>query len=219
MFDSFFYLFYLLKDQYASYYINARSGSRVDFERLASLSESAEGFVSTGYFLMLLHSSRIPEVIPPDLERVNRLAARVFALFHSASHLLTSHEEMICGYLHQYGLACDVNEKEALKYYRLSAHRGNVIAQCSLGWCLQHGIGSESNMKEAVGWYLLASDQGYSVAQCNLGWCYQHGQAVDINLKEATRLYQLSADRGYAVAQSNLGWCYQNGHGVIEIFP
>jgi TPR repeat protein len=54
-----------------------------------------------------------------------------------------------------------------VKYYILSADRGNASAQVDYGRCLEYGIGIAKNAWEAVKYYKLSADGGNSVAQKN----------------------------------------------------
>ena len=56
------------------------------------------------------------------------------------------------------GVAKDVYE--AVKWYRLAADQGNVIAQYNLGVCYANGTGVAKNDAEAVKWYKKAAAQG-----------------------------------------------------------
>ncbi len=122
--------------------------------------------------------------------------------------------DFITGLRFHLGLGYSQNQKEAVRYYRKAAEKGEAFAQFNLGYCYRHGIGVEKDENEAVLWYRLAAEQGQVGAQNNLGCCYDYGIGVEKNEKEAVHWYRLAAEQGHAVAQINLGYCYKNGIGV-----
>jgi uncharacterized protein len=106
------------------------------------------------------------------------------------------------------------DDKEAVKWYRLSAEQGFEKAQYILGFMYHKGLGVSQDYKKAVKWYRLSAEQGNTKAQNNLGMMYVNGQGVLQNNKEAVRLYRIAAEQGNANAQNNLGRMYNQGLGV-----
>jgi TPR repeat protein len=68
--------------------------------------------------------------------------------------------------------------QEAVKWYRLGAAQGYVLAESSLGLAYEKGQGVPQNYQEAVKWYRLAAAQGNQFAQGNLGVMYANGTGV-----------------------------------------
>ena len=67
------------------------------------------------------------------------------------------------------------DEKEAVKWYRLSARQehGHALAPYILGTMHNAGKSVEQDDKEAVKWYqLLAAGHGFAMVQHNLGVMY-----------------------------------------------
>ncbi len=108
------------------------------------------------------------------------------------------------------------NYKEAVKWYRKGAERGNPYAQNNLGVCYEEGRGVELNNSEAVKWYSKAVDQDCVDAFYNLGCCYYNGDGVENDDSKAVRLFRKAAEKGMALAQNALGDCYSDGRGVDE---
>lgn len=104
--------------------------------------------------------------------------------------------------------------KEAFKYYKFVADKGDLNAQFNLGMCYEKGQGVGKNNEEAVKWYRKSAEQGHIIAQFNLGFCYANGQGVEKNELEAVKWYRKSAEQGNAVAQFSLALCCENGQGV-----
>ena len=61
------------------------------------------------------------------------------------------------------------DDKEAVKWYRLSAEQGYAEAQFNLGFMYDNGEGVPQDYKEAVKWYRLSAEQGNALGQYNLG--------------------------------------------------
>ena len=97
---------------------------------------------------------------------------------------------------------------------RLSAQRGNLIAQYDLGLLLIAGIDVERDHKEAALWLEKAALQGFDKAQYNLGVLYDKGLGVKSDPTLAFFWYHSAAEQGHALAQHNLGAAYANGRGV-----
>jgi TPR repeat protein len=80
-----------------------------------------------------------------------------------------------------------------VRWYRLAAEAGDVIAQRDLGYCLHEGVGVAVDFREAVGWYRKAAEQGDRKAQFNLGLCYLEGDGVVRSLRWARYWLQKAA--------------------------
>ena len=104
--------------------------------------------------------------------------------------------------------------EEAIKWYKLAAEQGDVLAQSSLGVCYANGRGVSEDYEEAVKWYKRAASQGYDIAQYNIGFCYYGGRGVEQDYEEAVRWWEMAAEQGDTDAQYALGRCYLNGKGV-----
>jgi len=117
-------------------------------------------------------------------------------------------------YLKGYGVELD--EGEAVQWFRKSAEQGFAIAQHHLGDCYYDGSGVDQNLDEAVKWWRKAAEQGHAESQYNLGVCYEHGTSVPQNWAEAARWYRRAAEQGFASGQYNLGVCYEHGTGVPQ---
>ena len=112
------------------------------------------------------------------------------------------------------GRGVRVNRREAAKWYRAAADRGNVTAQCHLGRCYEKGWGVKKSELEAVEWYRKAAAQGDPYGQFLLGVAYECGVGVNRDYKQAVELYQKSAEQGSVFGQCFLGSCYEDGLGV-----
>lgn len=117
-----------------------------------------------------------------------------------------------CKSFERFGM--EINEEEAVKWYRMAADQGYAEAQCNLAFCYKKGIGVEEDEQEAYKWYKIAAEQGYPDGQDELGTCYELGIGVKENPAEAYKWYRKAAEQGYAEAQCDVGDCYKDGIGV-----
>jgi hypothetical protein len=108
------------------------------------------------------------------------------------------------------------DDREAPRYFRLSADQGIAQAQYNLGIYYANGRGVLRDACEAARLVKLAADQGHKGAQYNLGICYANGHGVPRDDHEAARYYKLAADQGHAGAHCNLAALYQVGKGGLR---
>ncbi|MGI9439961.1 MAG: tetratricopeptide repeat protein [Parvibaculales bacterium] len=108
------------------------------------------------------------------------------------------------------------NYKEAVKWYRQAAERGDAGAQNNLGVMYNNGEGVIKNDKTAVKWFRQAAVQGNALAQFNLGLMYARGEGVARDYNEAAEWYRQAAEQGMAGAQNSLGLTYEYGWGVAQ---
>jgi clan AA aspartic protease (TIGR02281 family) len=108
--------------------------------------------------------------------------------------------------------------KEAVKWFRLAADKGNAKALGFLGAIFHDGgEGVAKDYREAVKWYRLAAQKGNADAEGTLGQIfYTGGAGVTQDFKEAATWYALAAVHGEAEAQLRFGYMYYNGQGVTQ---
>ncbi|MCM1133039.1 MAG: sel1 repeat family protein [Ruminococcus flavefaciens] len=106
------------------------------------------------------------------------------------------------------------NYKEAVKWYKLSAEKGNSEAQFSLGWCYHFGDGIVRDYKKAFEWYTKSAEQGDEAGKYGLASIYLLGSGATKNLKKAFDLYKESAENDYLAAEYKLAYMYENGIGT-----
>ena len=59
------------------------------------------------------------------------------------------------------GDGIETNKKEAARYYKLAADKGNIDAMVNYAFMLEEGDGIEKNEKEAARYFKLASIQSH----------------------------------------------------------
>lgn len=83
--------------------------------------------------------------------------------------------------------------EQSFKYFKLSADKGNAVAQCYLGLHFLNGDGTLKNLKEAFKYIKLSADKENAEGQVWLARCYVEGFGVEINLEKAIEYYDLVA--------------------------
>lgn len=119
---------------------------------------------------------------------------------------------------HMYGLGqgVEMNNTEAIKWYRLPAELGDPVAQNNLASILL-----DDDHEEAMHWYHKAAEQNFPFAQEVLGDIY----SGDMNLPSdsekkfrndflALKWYHKAAGHGFLIACHRLGEMYAKGQGV-----
>lgn len=94
---------------------------------------------------------------------------------------------------------------------KVSAEKGNPVAQNNLGVMFATGSGVTQDYKAAAKWYERAAEQGYAVAQHNLGGLYEQGLGVPQDPGAAAVWYALGADQGDGWAQLSLAELHASG--------
>ena len=88
------------------------------------------------------------------------------------------------------------SDAEAIRWAKLAANQGHVLAQYNLGIIYSNGNGVAPDDTEAARWYELAAQQGYVLAQSSLGLQYSAGRGVSRDPVRALMWLNLAAARG-----------------------
>ena len=93
--------------------------------------------------------------------------------------------------------------KEAAKWYRMAAEKGDLSSQVILSTLLENGdeeFGVEKNEGEALMWLTKAAEAGSASAQMTLARKYEVGKMVAQSYEEAIRWYEKAAKKNkYAI--------------------
>lgn len=116
----------------------------------------------------------------------------------------------------EHGEACQQNNEEAYRLFKIAAERGYAKAQNSVGTILLKGrLGQPMNSPEGLKWLQKAADQKNAEAAYYLAIAYDNGEGCKPNPAEAFKWYKYAADLEYARAQNAVGVAYLKGiHGV-----
>jgi TPR repeat protein len=116
----------------------------------------------------------------------------------------------------------------AIKYYKMSADKGFVYAQYSLGFCFSQGKGVPEDMAMAVHYYRLAAEQGHAASQHFLTEFYASikddtgaREGLGAVSQASSRDHDLDPQEMFVQAQayfSGSGGCEQNQGRAVELF-
>lgn len=108
------------------------------------------------------------------------------------------------------GLACwsglagsDINEAEAVEFFRKAMRAGNAYAQYLLGICYEEGKGVQMDEAEAFKWYMAAADQCADAAY-KVGQMYEQGRGVNQSKVQAAFWYTRALAEGVEAAADSL---------------
>lgn len=118
------------------------------------------------------------------------------------------------GTIYLNGLGTEKNEKEAVKWIKLAAIKGDAFNQYRLGCCYKEGIGVQQDSSEGFVWFLKAAKQNQIYAVKEVGKCYFEGRGVPQNYEEAIVWFFKAAKEGDLDSEYFLGCCFRDGYGV-----
>jgi len=75
-----------------------------------------------------------------------------FEIWKSLAEQRNAEAQFNLGWMYSYGRGVKLNQKKAVKWYRLSAEQGDAKAQYNLGLMYYNGLGVPQDYKEAVKW-------------------------------------------------------------------
>lgn len=108
------------------------------------------------------------------------------------------------------------DHKEANKYFRLAAEKGDDMAQLNFGSSYINGDGVDIDYQEGIKWWRLSAENGNILAQEAIGLEYFIGNFVNQDYQEAFKWLSLSAEQENASAQEQIGRMYEQGLGVEQ---
>lgn len=109
------------------------------------------------------------------------------------------------------------NYSEALRWFKISAEKGNADAQDMLGEMYANkGRGVPVDFAEAIKWYQRAAEQGHSRGLFHLGQMHEYGLGVKEDFYKAAKWYKKAADKGNIKALENLGYLYKKGGNGLQ---
>ncbi|HAY45856.1 MAG TPA: hypothetical protein DCY55_06180 [Gammaproteobacteria bacterium] len=95
------------------------------------------------------------------------------------------------------------NYKEALKWFKASAEKGNSNAQRALAVMYYRGEGITQDYREAAKWFVVSAEQGNEGAQYYLGVIHYEGEGTPQDYKTAHMWWNLAAANGHEGAKTN----------------
>jgi len=107
-----------------------------------------------------------------------------------------------------------VNLREALRWYRVAAERGDPNAEENLAGFYFYGKDVHRDYAQAADWLRKAAEQNDAPAQAVLAYIYSNGKGVPRDFAEAAKWAHRSADQGDPQGQAELASLYERGTGV-----
>lgn len=124
------------------------------------------------------------------------------------------------GFMYATGIShFEVDDAEAVTWYRRAAEQGFAPAQSALGRAYAHGPVLEQDFTQAATWCRLGAEQGDADGQLCMVSLYAGGCGVEQDYAESARWYRLAADGGSGVAQARLGDMYATGEDGVRQDP
>jgi TPR repeat protein len=106
-------------------------------------------------------------------------------------------------------ITTEIDLKEALYYYKLSAEMNYPPAMFNLAAFYEHGMGCEPDIEEAAKWYTASAQAGYTAATYKLGKMYAFGKGgLPMDEEKGIELTLEAAKNGLPSAEYNVGLHY-----------
>jgi TPR repeat protein len=118
------------------------------------------------------------------------------------------------GLMYLQGRGTQVNENQALGWFRRAAAAGDGTAMSNIGILYLKGKGVATNDNEAIRWFRSGAEKGSPFAMYNLGMMLAAGKGTLKNDTEAARWYRQAAEHGHAAGMYQLGLAFLHGRGV-----
>jgi len=164
--------------------------------------------------------------------------------FKKAADKNHQHSCMQVGFMYRFGLGCEQDFEEAIKYYTKAdyydassalgtlyedflkdfkkaeyhykkASSASSYACYRLGMLYWYGVGNEKpNYIESRRWLGEAAEKGSTAAKHQLGALYYYGNGFPQDYVEARYWYEQAADKGNVDAQYTLAWLHLHGLGT-----
>lgn len=96
------------------------------------------------------------------------------------------------GLLYANGWGVDLNDEQALKWYRLAADQGHAEAAYNLGVMYSNGWGVPQSDDDAFHWYSIAAERGFTAAQVSLAKMYAVGFGAPQDYVQAYKWYNIA---------------------------
>lgn len=185
------------------------SASTVTKDNVASVRAAAEkGDPHAETLLGDAYDSYDGIVGPHDYEKA-------FSWYKKAAEQGDARAAVNLGAMYHNGHGTPKDDKEAVKWFQISASKNYSVGQNYLGSAYNVGIGGlPKDDKKSFELYALSAKQGDSYGQAALGIRYRDGMGVSKDLNQSMRWFKQSAEQNNPVAFSAIGYAYHEGIGV-----
>jgi len=159
------------------------------------------GRVSIERNLLIIERGR-EEICYPDIEGFSGTFSQLKILASKEIDSDTYHYTTLLADCYYFGNCVDVDKKEAIRWFKIGAKKGDAYAQTALGNMYLDGDGCTQDYSECVYWYEQAAERESIIAMCNLGYCYLNGYGVKKNRYSAFYWYSQADKDGKLEAAS-----------------
>jgi TPR repeat protein len=141
---------------------------------------------------------------PRDEAHARSLAAGVIGSVRALAAGGDVEAAFLMGTAYDEALGVAQDHPEAMRWYRVAAHRGHVLAAHNIGNMYRDGRGVPVDHAAAAGWWLRAARAGDAIPALRLGEAYEAGRGVPPSLERARFWYGRAAAAGNAAAAEAL---------------
>ena len=113
------------------------------------------------------------------------------------------------------------NQREAIKWFELSAKKGNSFAMFSLANIYFYGNGTEQDIRKAFEFYNKSAKKGCTHSYYRLAEMYRKGLGCDVDVRlagrwyaEMLKFYSLNPDKRDSRSDYRIGRLYEKGWGT-----
>ncbi|AXA90368.1 tetratricopeptide repeat protein [Massilia sp. YMA4] len=146
---------------------------------------------------------------------VKKDESQAAALFEEAANLGHSQAALNLAQLNMAGVPrYDVTA--ALRWFRVAADGGNLVAAHNLGLILLEGTLAPRDIASGIKYSEFAARAGHEGAAFNLGQLYLYGKGVRTDYSLAREWFEKAARKGHPASQAKLALMYARGLGVQQ---
>lgn len=169
-----------------------------------------------GYYEIVFANLQESQIIEPSTifhQIIEKMVAEDIPSIEKKAHDGDIDSLKLLAHAYQNGLyALTINYKQAFKYYKQAADKGDAWAQLMTGHCYYHGRGVKLNDPLAWKYYDLAIAQDLDYAHLHAGILYLNGMAGKVaDHQKACEHFTRAAILGNTIAFRKLGTCYKSG--------
>lgn len=156
----------------------------------------------------------------PAVAEEHQFSKEEIALIKEAASKGGIKAQALLGTLYYRGNGVEMDDAQAVKWWRKSAEQGNPHAQYDLAMAYHEGTGGlQKSDKKSVEWFRKGAEKGEARSQYNLGIAYYNGLGIKKDRAQAMQWFQKAAEQDNADAQYILAAGYKDGIGGMQKDP
>ncbi|WP_026715273.1 tetratricopeptide repeat protein, partial [Flavobacterium daejeonense] len=118
--------------------------------------------------------------------------------------------------LYSDGVGTEVNQEQALNWFKKAAESGYVKAWYNVGIMYKDGIGTPQDFEKAFEYYSKGTELKAISSMGGKGYLLFKGLGCQQNYEEAFELFKVASQYGNLNSMYMLGICYRNGYGTTK---